>query len=77
VPDVSKGPAEIPTEVINSMPELAEPPHLPMGWIIGALFIVALLLTLWIARRAGVFGSSAIEVPQLDPMTTTTPPRMP
>ena len=63
-------------EAVPPKVDLVEPPHLPMGWIIGALFVLALLLTLWIAHRAGVFGSTSISPTEFDP-TTTTPPRMP
>ncbi len=63
-------------EGAESASDIAEPPHLPMGWIIGALFALALLLTVWIAHRAGVFGPPAATPPPYDPASTS-PPRMP
>lgn len=72
-PPLTTGPTAGPPEIIESAPELSEPPHLPMGWIIGALFMLALLLTLWIAHRAGAFGPPPLP-PPIDP---TTLPRMP
>ncbi len=62
-------------ETSPSQVDLGDPPHLPMGWIIGALFVLALLLTLWIANRAGVFGPPAGGAPIEQP--TAIPPRMP
>lgn len=64
-----------PPEIIESTPDV-DPPHLPMGWIIGALFMLALMLTLWIAHRAGAFGPPTPPIP-IDPNSTTTLPRMP
>lgn len=69
--------AATPIESAESVLEPSAPPHLPMGWIIGALFIIALLLTLWIAHRAGVFGPPSPVLFQFDPTTETAPPRLP
>jgi hypothetical protein len=65
------------SEPSPSQLDLGETPHLPMGWIIGALFVLALLLTLWIANRAGVFGPASTALPPLEPPSTSAPPRMP
>lgn len=65
------GPAEG-AEMSPSQVDLGEPPTLPMGWIIGALFVLALVLTLWIANRAGMFGS-----PPGPPPPESLQPRMP
>lgn len=75
-PTSAPPPVTGPAEVIESTPDLVEPPHLPMGWIIGALFALALLLTLWIAHRAGAFGPPTPDLP-IDPNSSTTLPRMP
>lgn len=74
VPAAPAAPAE-PAEAVEMSPsqvDLGEPPTLPMGWIIGALFVLALLLTLWIANRAGMFGP-----PPGPPPPESLQPRMP